>query len=63
MWPETSGVPYFGIEDWSGGIEFDEDEENNVRSPYGPTEKLLKYNACDALYTFNLYKKQRSLFQ
>jgi len=53
----------FGIEDWSGGIEFDEDEENNVRSPYEPTEELLKYNALDALHTFNLFKKQRALFR
>jgi uracil-DNA glycosylase family 4 len=53
----------FGVEDWSGGIEFDSDEENNVRSPYEPTEELLKYNAADSFWTFLLYKKQRALFQ
>ena len=54
----------FGEEDWSGGINFEEDEENesgpllNVQ----PTEELLRYNALDAYWTWCLYQKQKVLF-
>jgi DNA polymerase len=47
----------FGIESWGGDFDF---ENEPIREP---TEELLKYNASDAFWTMQLYKKQRALFK
>ncbi len=52
----------FGVEDWSGKIDF-EGDGSNYNEYDKPTDELLQYNALDAFWTFQLYKKQRALFQ
>jgi uracil-DNA glycosylase family 4 len=56
----------FGIPDWSGGVDFESDEDENEGSPLmnvQPTEELLRYNALDSFWTFKLYEKQRVMFK
>ena len=56
----------FGVEDWSGEINFGEDDEEesleNVSKITAPTDELLRYNSLDAWYCYKLYEKQMKQF-
>jgi len=47
----------FGVESWGGDFDFEKEPI------WEATEELLKYNAADAFWTMQLYKKQRPLFR
>lgn len=47
----------FGVESWGKDFDFDENPIQEV------TDELLTYNALDAFWTFQLYKKQKALFK
>lgn len=47
----------FGVESWGKDFDFDENPIQEV------TDELLKYNALDAFWTMQLYKKQKALFK
>jgi uracil-DNA glycosylase family 4 len=47
----------FGVESWGDDFEFGEDSIQAI------TDSLLRYNALDAWWTFNLAKKQMGLFK
>lgn len=47
----------FGIESWGGDFDFENEPIQEL------TEELLKYNAGDAFWTMQLYKKQKGLFR
>ena len=55
----------FGVEDWSGGMDFgdDEDDELNTLGSRELTDEDLRYNALDAWHTWQLYQKQKALFK
>ena len=55
----------FGIEDWSRGMDFGDDEDNelNTLGNRELTDEDLRYNALDAFWCYKLYEKQMSQFK
>jgi len=53
----------FGVENWGKEIDFEETENDIPFANVQSIEELLRYNALDAFWTFQLAQKQMKLFQ
>lgn len=57
----------FGVEDWTGknsfGEDDDEDDSDGLVNQGPPSPELLRYNALDAFWTYQLATKQMELFK